>query len=409
VRRALDLLRARPDTAERARQELDLQTTLGSVLMAAEGYAAPEVERAYGRARELCEQLGDESQLFTTLRGLWGMHVVRANLAQAHALGEQCLGLARRAGRPIALVWAHYALAMTLFQLGRPAAALPHLQEGLAGYVREKRRAQRALQDPGVACLCYTAHVQWHQGYPDRARRTSQEAIALARELAHPFSLAFALTLAAVTAQFRQDVEETQALATAASAVSHEHGIGYFMAWGPLLTGWALGAQGRVEEGIAEQRRGLAAYVATGAALSLPYFLSLLADSFRRGERVDEGLEVLAEAQALVDRTEERWVEPEIHRLQGELLVRQGQAERAERHFRQALEAARRQGQVSLELRAVLSVGRLRRAQGRADEARAIVAEVHGRFTEGFDTHDLREAHGLLSPPAPTGAGCGGR
>ncbi|MGH7390164.1 MAG: AAA family ATPase [Candidatus Rokuibacteriota bacterium] len=403
VRRALELLRARADTTERARQELQLQTTLGSVLMAAEGYAAPEVERAYGRARELCEQLGDESQLFTTLRGLWGVHVVRANLKQAHELGEQCLALARRARRPIALVWAHYALGMTLFQLGQPAAARPHLQESLASYDREKRRMQRALQDPGVACLSYTATALWHQGYPDRAQRTSREAIVLARDLGHPFSLAYALTLAAVIAQFCHEVDETQALAVTASAVSSEHEIGYFLAWGPILNGWALAAQGRIEEGIAEQRRGLTAYVATGAALSLPYFLALVADAHRRGGQIHEGLEVLAEAQSLVNRTEERWVEPEIHRLQGELLLGdaapgEGQLrhEPAERHFRQALEVARRQGQTSLELRAATSLGRLRRAQGRADEARGIVADVYGRFTEGFDTHDLREAKTLL-------------
>jgi class 3 adenylate cyclase/predicted ATPase len=389
MQKAPELVGTRPDTAERSLAELELQTTLGSVLMAVDGYAAPEVERAYDRARELCEQLGDESKLFSTLRGLWGVHVVRANLRRALELGQQCLTLAQRAPRPIARVWAHYALGMTLFQLGRPAEARPHLQDALAAYDRDKRPTQRALQDPGVACLSYTANVLWHHGYADQARRTSREAIALARTLDHPFTLAYALVLAAVNCQFCHEVDEMETLVEAASALSSEHGITYFVAWAPILHGWTLAARGKIDEGIAEQRRGIDAYVATGAALALPYFLVLLADSHRLGGQTQEGLSVLTEAQALVNRTDERWVEPEIKRLRGELLL-------DEQLLRQALDAATHQQQTLLALRAALSLGRLHRAQGRADEARVLVGDLYRGFTEGFDTRDLREASAFL-------------
>jgi predicted ATPase/class 3 adenylate cyclase len=398
ARRALDLLQLDPDSEERARRELELQTTVGAALMAADGYAAPDVEQAYERARALCERLGDESQLFTALRGLWGIHFVRADLEEAHALGQQCLDLAQRARRPIAVVWSHYALGATLLELGQPAAARPHLEESLAAYDPERRPIQRALQDPGVACLSYLATALWLQGYPDRARSTSREALTLARKLAHPFSLAYALALAAVMTQFCDEVEETHALATAAGELSREHGLAYFLAWGSILAGWALAAQGRTEEGLAEQRRGLAAYTATGAALSVPYFLGLVADAHRRAGHVAEGLDALEHAVSRVNRTKQRWMKAELHRLQGELrlVLPQPDTARAERHFRRAIELAGGQGELSLELRAATSLGRLWRSQGRAGDARAIVAGVHARFTEGFDTTDLRAARTLL-------------
>src|SRR5262249_3533968 len=308
----------------------------------------------------LCQQLGDDGALFSTLRGMWGVHVVRANLEQAHELGQQCLTLAQRAQRPIALVWAHYALGMTLFQLGRPAAARPHFQQALASYDRDKRPTQRALQDPGVACLSYTANSLWHQGYPDRARSKSREAIALARTLGHPFTTAYALTLAGVMCQFCEDVEEAAALAASASALSSEHGITYFMAWGPILHGWTLAVQGRVEEGVVELRRGINADVATGAALSLPSFLMLLVDAHPGGGQVQAALAVRGEAKGRVNRTQERWVGPKLHRLHGEPLLAASPRDvtGAERQFREALDQAQRQGQLSLALRAALSLGR---------------------------------------------------
>ena len=402
LRHALDLLRTLPDTEARQRQELELQTTLGAVLMAAEGYAAPEVERAYARARELCEQLGDESQLFAVVRGLWGVHVVRAELERAHALGEQCLVLARRGTRPASLVWAQYALGMTLFHLGEGEAARRRFQEALALYDRGKRPVQRALQDPGVACLSYSAVVQWLLGYPDRARATTAEALALAEELGHPFSLAYALNVTAIVTAASDEVEVTRSRAATARALCTEHGMQYFLAWGPILEGWALAAQGHVADGIAEARRGMAAYAATGASLALPYFLAMLADSYRRGGHVHEGLDALAEALTAAERTGERWLDAELHRVSGELLlVTSPPVEaQAERRFQQALEAARRRGQASLELRAAVSLGQLWRAQGRAKEAHRLVEDVYGRFTEGFATRDLRQAKALLDMEA---------
>ncbi|HSF03965.1 MAG TPA: hypothetical protein VLA62_13210, partial [Solirubrobacterales bacterium] len=340
LEKALDQLKNQPDGVDRQRFELELQTTLGSVLMAAKGYAASEVEAAYARARQLCEQLDESSQLFTVLRGLWGFHVVRADLHTAYELGEQCLALAHRAPTPVAVVWAHYQLGMTLFHLGELASSRHHLEQSFAAYDRERRRAPRPLQDPGVACLSYMGMVTALLGYPDQAREANREAISLAGKLSHPFSLAYAWTIGASASQVCQDVGETRVRAEAANVLARQHGIPYFWAYGPILRGWALSAQGGGDEAIAEQQRGAAAYRETGAELARPYFLSMLADSYRRRGRTDEGLATVETALDIGARTGERWIEAELYRLKGELLCVASPRDcpEAEGQFRRALE-----------------------------------------------------------------------
>jgi predicted ATPase len=287
---------------------------------------------------------------------------------------------------------------MTLFHLGQPAPALERFDQTMALYDAQKRRSQRALQDPGVGCLSYRAPVLWLLGYPDQALETSREALALARELSHPFSLACALVLAAVVSQQCGKVREAQERADEASALCSERGIPFFFAWGSILRGWALTAQGRGEEGIEQKLQGLAAYSATGAELARPYFLALLAEAYGKAGQTHEGLNVLTEAQAAVKKTGERFWETELHRIKGELLSRLPPAHRDEATacFREALDVARRQSAKSLELRAATSLGRLWQRQGKSEEARYLLTEVYGWFTEGFDTADLKEAKALL-------------
>jgi predicted ATPase/class 3 adenylate cyclase len=396
LRTALELSATRPDTVERQRDEITLHTMLGAVLMASRGYAAPEVGDAYVRARALCERLGEAEQLFTVLRGLWGFRIVRAELRTAHELGERCLAMAERATNPAAVIWAHYMLGMTALHLGELTAARDHLQRSLASYDPGKRRVPRALQDPGVACLSYSATTLWLLGYPEQAFATSREALALARTLQHPFSLAYALNIAAAHCQRAGDPAGARAMAEHASAISAEHGIPYFGAWGPIMRGWALTQEGRHQEGIELQREGLAAYVATGAQLARPYFLGLLAESHGAAARPREGLAVLDEALVVANRTGEVYWNAELHRLRGELILAEAGSAASEACFRQALETARRQQATSLELRAAMSLGRLWRTTDRKSDGRRTLAEVYGRFTEGLDTRDLTDARRLL-------------
>jgi predicted ATPase len=392
------------ETPERLQHELTLQTLLGRVLRDAKGYGHPEVEQAYTRARELCQHIGETPQLFPALLGLSIYYVVRAELQTARELGAQLLSLAQRAQDPVLLVEAHYALGVTFFWLGEFVSAREHLEQGIVHYDPQRHQAHLALfgQDAGTVCLCRVAPVLWYLGYPDQARARGQEALSLARELAHPYSLAYVLLWIAVLYNHRREVQETQELATTATALSTDRGFPFWSTQGAILQGWALAAQGQGAEGMAQMHAGLVALQATGTGVFRPYYLGLLADAYGKMGQGREGLTLLDEALALVQKTGERWPEAELHRLKGELLLH---AECGMRHvemtaeacFQQALDIARRQHARSLELRAAMSLSRLWQRQGKRMEAHQLLAGIYGWFTEGFDTADLLEAKALLA------------
>jgi predicted ATPase len=405
--KGLELLKTLPDTPERTNQELRLQIPLGASLIATKGYAAVEVEKAYARARELCQQLGETPHIFSVLHGLYRFYLVRTELQTARELAEQMLRLAQSVQDPALLLEAHFALGNTLFFLGEFAPAQAHLEEGTALYNPQQHRvhAFRVVQDPGVACLSYAALALWFLGSPDQALKRSDKALTLARELSHPFSLAFALDLAAWLHQCCQDGQATQKRAGELVTLANEQGFPYWSAMGTTLHAWALAEQGRGEEGIAQMRQGMAAGRATGAELGQPYYLALLAAAYGKVGQAKEGLTMLAEALAAVNNSGERWWETEMYRLKGKLLLTQGDKRQrakgktdkeAEACFHQAVDIARRQGAKSLELRAVMSLSRLWQKQGKETQARQMLAEIYGWFTEGFDTADLQEARVLL-------------
>jgi predicted ATPase len=204
--------------------------------------------------------------------------------------------------------------------------------------------------------------------------------------------------LAAFVSQFRRDVSAVHEQADAAITLATEQGFPLWMAWGTSVRGWALAMQGQGEEALAQGRQGIAATLATGTAILVPYFCTLLADACDHLGHPEEGLQALAEAHTLVEQQEERWWEAEIHRLRGVLLLRQPgtpQAE-AEAWLQRALDVARRQEAKSLELRAAMSLARLWQQQGKRAEARDVLAPIYGWFTGGFDTADLQEAKVLL-------------
>jgi predicted ATPase len=340
---------------------------------------------------------------------------VRAALQTARELSEQLLSLAQRIQDPALLLVAHRSMGFTLHFLGEEAPARAYLEQGMALYDPQQHRSLAFLygRDPGVDCHVYTAWALWPLGYPDQALQRSHEALTLAQELAHPYSLIFALSGAATLHQLRREEQAAQARAEATMTLSTERGFPQWLAWGTILRGWALARQGRSEEGIAQMRQGLAGYQATGGEVTRPYFLSLLAEAYGDVGQTAEGLSLLDEALATVQKTGGRWCEAELYRLKGELLLRSdvqrptsnvGQmapgissaAMEAEACFRQALDAARRQQAKSWELRAAMSLSRLWQGQDKRAEARQLLAGIYGWFTEGFDTADLREAKALF-------------
>jgi predicted ATPase len=240
----------------------------------------------------------------------------------------------------------------------------------------------------------------WCLGYPEQALRRSHEALTLAQDLSHPFSLAFALSQAAHLHHFRREALAVHERAEAVRALARAQGFSRWDAFGTSLGGWALAVQGQRDEGIAQLRQGLAAWQAAGQALGQLSMLALLAETYGQAGQAEAGLRVLAEAPALMDTTGERFQEAEVWRLQGELLLAQAgaqpQGQEAEACFQQALAVARHQQAKSWELRAAMSLSRLWQHQGKRQEAYDLLAPIYHWFTEGFDTADLQEARALL-------------
>jgi predicted ATPase len=252
--------------------------------------------------------------------------------------------------------------------------------------------------DAGVRSLSYATATLWHLGYPDQALKQGNEALALARRLSHPLSLAFAELFVGRLRQSRGEARAAQQNAEGVIAVCAEHGLTDWLAWATTQLGCAMGEQGRSEEGIAQIRKGLAASRATGAELLRPHHLCLLADACKNTDRLDDGLSALAEALAAAEEHGNRSYEAEIHRLKGELLLRQSDSNTAQAQscFERAIAIARKQSAKSLELRATTSLARLLQKQGHRDEARTMLANIYNWFTEGFDTADLKDAKALL-------------
>jgi predicted ATPase len=398
--KGLDLLVTLPDSPERAQQELNLQISLGPLLIATQGQAAPEVGDAFNRARELCQQVADVPQFFRVLFGLWHFHVVRAELQTVQKLSEELLNLAQDIREPSYLVSAHWGLGGARFLLGDFDTASEQFQQSIALYHPQQHHTNTFLFgfDFGVFSLCFSPHALWHLGYPDQAVAMSRKAIELARDLSHPLSLAVALAYTSMSHQFCQDSHTVEVCTNEVMTLCAEQGFTYYLAWGTIFRGWAWSAQGQSEEGISQMRQGLTALQSTGGGLRVPYYLTLLAEAYGKVDQTEEGLTLVSEALVLIDKNDERWYEAEIHCLQGQLLLQQSpdNATEAETCFHKALDIARSQQAKSLELRAATSLARLWQSQGKRDEARELLEPVYSWFTEGFDTADLIDAKALL-------------
>jgi predicted ATPase len=417
ARRGLALLEKLPDTPERAQKELTLHITLGVPLMTIKGYGASEVEQSYTRARELSQRLGESPRVFLVVAGLWAYYMIRAELKTARELAEQCMRLAQKV--PTFLVQAHWMLENTLLHLGELVLAREYSEKGIAFYDPKHHRSytSRYGHDLNVARLSHSARILWLLGYPDQALKRVEEAMSFAEKLSHRPSKAFALFLASYIHECRGEWAMTQRRAEAAINISRELELANWPTWSSIMLGRALAEQGHTSEGVALILESLDALRSMGSEISRPHFLALLAESLSKEGRAEEALAALDEALVASDNSDERYYEAELHRLRGDLKLMQfaqieplrsandmaARAEtdeslmvEAEASFRQAILIARQQGAKSLELRAVISLSRMLRQQGKLTEAREMLAEVHGWFTEGFDTADLKAAKMLL-------------
>lgn len=416
--RGLEELGRLPDNVERIRQEVDLQTALGLTYMAAKGYATPEVGTAYARAQELCRQLDDPPRLGRVLGGSWIFHLARAEFSMAREMANAMLALGEETNDPAILAPAHHGVGQVLFHTGEFGPAKDHLEQAFALFSRllSSPEAVPSVQDGRVLCLGFLGFCLWHLGYPDQAYRKAQAALTLARELSHPFTLAYALFFIAAVHGYRGDHALVHEPNEEMIALSLENGFPVFIGAGMFVRSLMHLAQGKIDtaEGIAQIRRSMDAYDATGAVSGNPMLLAVLAELQMAAGQVEEGLGSLSEAKTTVDATGERRHDTRLSFLEGTLLL--GQASRtnnaddqrkkaaeAEACFLRAVDIARQQNAKSLELQAVLRLSRLRQRQGRRDEARELLAETFGWFNEGFDTADLKEAGALLEELSPRG------
>ena len=395
----LEVLSSLPDTPERTQQELTLRLAHGRVLMSTKGQGAPEVEETYARARALCQEAASTRQLFPSLAGLCGFYVMRGALRTARELGDQLLSLAEQEHDPSLFFQAHQALGGVLMHTGEVPTALTHWEQALALYDSLPDPSQGVSgSDARVVCLSHMAWCLWLLGYPTRARQRIHAALALAEALAHPFTLVYALNFAAYLDQLCREAQIARERSETTIELTADLGAPDFLAAAVIVRGWALTMQGQGEHGIVQMREGLAAYQATRAELHMTTLLDIIAEAYRHLGQAMEGLAALEEALVFVDKNGERFCEPELYRLKGELLLAlsaDGHAQ-AETCFQRALDLARRQQSKSWELRAAISLSRLWQQTGKRADAYQLLADTYGWFSEGFDTGDLQEAQALL-------------
>jgi class 3 adenylate cyclase/predicted ATPase len=398
---------ALPETVERAELELALQFDLATSLIVPKGYTAPEVEQAFARAHALCRQLEDTPTLVPVLQGLRRLYSLRGDRGdtqKACELGEQLLTLAQDQNDTALLQEAHWALGQTLYFCGELKSAFTHLENSSACYTPQSLNSRSSREAAGIqiACLMHMAWVQWILGYPARALETGSKALSLARELAHPFTLAVAVFGAAMLHQLRREVSETLEQAEAVIALSSEQEFPLWMVIGTLLRAWTLAMQGRPEEGLSQMQQVLAEKSVGPTQDLWPNIYILIVEAYGAAGQTEEGLLMVAKKLTRMEETGIHLCEAELCRLQGELLLKRvvPDAPGAETCFQRALQLARSQQAKSLELRAAMSLSRLWQRQNRQEEARKLLAGIYDWFTEGFDTPDLKEARARLEDPS---------
>ncbi len=398
LRHALALLAHQPASTDRDRFELRLQLSLAGRLIATAGYGADAVEAVYGRAQALCAAVGDHAALVKVRLGLEGWHFMRGNFAQALEIERQVAAAVERQSDPLPRIQSAWALANQTFHQGQVAEAVVQMDRCLADYEQLGHRAL-AVQDPGVMCLCYSSWGLWELGRADEALSRARKVVDLAEGLDHRFSMGEAWGFLAAAHCFRGEVDAGLEAARRAIEICQAGGFAVWLAHAKVMHGRLL-AETDPEAGIEEMRQGDAMWAATGAVVTRPFYLALRAEGLARAGRIDDALALLDEATALVKRCGERYWEPELRRLTGELLLRsptRRDPAAAEGWLASGLACARSARLHGLALRSAIALGRLWVASGRPAEAIAVLQQALDALTEGYATADRRQARALLA------------
>jgi DNA-binding SARP family transcriptional activator/predicted ATPase len=371
IRRALRLCRDFPESSKRDKDELDLLVILGPSLVTTHGYGMPEAGETYERGLLLARRSGEQKHLFSLLSGAWLFHIVRGQVEESRQLGQSCVDAGLNASASAVEMAGRFLLGSSLFHLGQLAASREQIEQALqtASGPCDPALAFFAGPDVGVFCRVYLSHLLWHFDHVEQAAARSSEAVCVAREMSHPFSLAIALDYAALLSVFRQESKLVLAQTEEASAICRKYGFAYYLAWADILTGWAIAVDGATIAGLARLRHGLDALKATGAELRLPFYYGLLAEACCLNGQPREALANLANAFAFQSKNGETWSAPELHRIHGDVLLHSGDVARARASYLRAIESAQQIGARLPELRADARLRGVPTLQGKARSA----------------------------------------
>ena len=395
---ALEWLASLPDTVERKEQELRLHITLGGPLMAIKGYGAVEVKKTYDRARELGQEVGQVSQLFFILNGLALSCFSQSDFSASVEFCKQFEALVQSTQEQRMFPIVGHSYACNLFHLGEFNQARNYTELAIETYLPENHEFYIANygQDPAMACFLFDCLANWLLGYPDVAIQRSEEMLALAQKLSHPFSLAYAFNCKAWFALYSKQVTKALQAADALMAVAVKNEFPFFIMLSNLIRAWVAIQLDQPEQAINQIEETLKMWKSVGAVLARHCHLTFLAEGYAKAGKPTVALEILAKCVDEIERTKECFWESEVYRLKGEFLLDLNKVEEAEENYLKSLDVARRQQAKSLELRSTVSLCHLWQQQGKTLEAKALLSEIYSWFTQGFDMPDLIAAQQLL-------------
>ena len=398
-RMALQILNVVPETPDRIKQEIAIQLALGIPLIAVQGYASAETREAFSRAHTLCLQLGNIPEYFQALFGLWGHSWMSGKNDDALRMADEFLSRARLLSEIVPLMVAHRMMGSTLLTVGDFQSSASHFEETIRLSISKGKEPLNNLYmvEPKVASLLLLSWDLWFLGHPDQSLSRVSEALALAQDVGHPYTVAFAYYMASVVHLLRGDAALALETAGKSLETSQEQRFSLYAILSGISRGRAIGDLGRLDKARAEIAHGIEEARSNGVGFMLPMMDSWLADTYSKAGNNEYALSIVERALANIDHG--RSWESELHRQRAQILLAldPSQVRGPESQLKRSIEVARSQSAKSLELRAVTNLAELWRIQGKSNEARALLEPIYNWFDEGADTADLRRAREVLS------------